>query len=349
MKLVPKTDRVSVRESLELQEAGFDATKGVLTVRIIQPGFNKSKQRFYPADTLRRDFKVFEGAKMFADHQTEADAAARPEGSVMNWVASLKDVWAEKDGTLMGKAVVIDQAFKAKLAEAHKQGVLKDMGISIRAIGEGHDQVMEGSKTKYVESLLSARSVDFVTFAGAGGRVEAIESAQDSNDVDLITEADFIARRPDIVEAIRKETIMDEKQIQELKESATKSAADLVVANAALAAANEKIVAGEKAVKVAEAASALTVLLTASKLPKVAAERIAKQFATAEAVTGMKEAIDAETEYIKAITPVTKNNGREENETEVTEADKAKQKVALEEAFQCLGISKDQAKIAASI
>ena len=165
--------RTTVRQLIRLSES---YKKGTLTVKVIQPGFNKSKTRFYPADTLKRDYKVFEGAKMFADHQTDAEQRERPEGSVRDWVATLKNVWCEKDGTIMGEAQVIDPAFRAKLEALASSGLLNQMGVSIRASGEVSSKQIEGEDTSYVESLLSARSVDFVTFAGAGGTVLAMES-----------------------------------------------------------------------------------------------------------------------------------------------------------------------------
>lgn len=165
-----------LRESYSLQESAYNASSGVLQLKIIQPGFNKSKQRFYPASTLRRDYKIFEGAKMFADHQTDQEAKTRPEGSVNNWVANLRKVWVESDGTIKGEAVVIDPKFKEKLNTLNKNGLLNEMGVSIRATGTGSQQEVDGFQTNYIESLVACRSVDFVTFAGAGGQVEAMES-----------------------------------------------------------------------------------------------------------------------------------------------------------------------------
>jgi len=55
-----------------------------------------------------------------------------------------------------------------------------------------------------VESLIAARSVDFVTYAGAGGQIEAMESATRDNeiDVDLVTEAALRKRRPDLIRLV---------------------------------------------------------------------------------------------------------------------------------------------------
>jgi len=162
----------TVNNVIRLMESAYN--KGVLTVKVIQPGFNKSKARYYPAETLKRDCKVFEGAKMFVDHQTDDEQRERPEGSVKDWVATLKKVWAEKDGTIMGEAVVIDPTFKEKLQALASKNMLSEMGISIRASGEVSAKEIDGVETSYVESLLSARSVDFVTFAGVAPIDQAI-------------------------------------------------------------------------------------------------------------------------------------------------------------------------------
>jgi len=171
----------------EQAAATYNASKGQLTVTVIQPGFNKSGARFYPAEVLKRDAKIFEGAKMFTDHATDRQDAERPEGSVNNWVASLTKVWAEADGVLRGTVSVIDPTFKAKLDLLAKQNLLSTMGVSIRATGEA-TTVSEASGKKYarVDRLVQARSVDFVTFAGAGGKVEMMESATFATEEELL-------------------------------------------------------------------------------------------------------------------------------------------------------------------
>jgi hypothetical protein len=158
----------------ETATASYNATKGELTITVIKPGTSKNN-RHYPAAVLKRSAKIFEGARMFADHQTDSEVKARPEGSVNQWVATLTKTWAEADGTIKGAAVVIDPVFKTKLENLARAGCLNQMGISIRATGRYSDTPGPGG-SKLIESLDSCRSVDFVTFAGAGGSVDAIES-----------------------------------------------------------------------------------------------------------------------------------------------------------------------------
>jgi hypothetical protein len=150
-------------------EAAFDPKSNEMPVTVICPGISKNNKYYSPA-VLKRDMKVFEGAKMFMDHATDKEAQQRPEGSVKDWVASLKNVHAESDGTLKGTAVIIDPVFKQKIAALAEAGLLQTLGVSIRAAAKVSDQEMEGKRVKAIESFIGCRSVDFVTFAGAGGR-----------------------------------------------------------------------------------------------------------------------------------------------------------------------------------
>jgi len=160
-----------------VQQSGYDSTAGRLTITVIKPGVSKNG-RYYSEAVLKKSFGIFKGAKMFADHQTEAEQKAKPEGSVHNWVGSIDNSWVESDGTVMANAIVVDPIFKKKLELLAQNKMLGQMGISIRAVGEARSGEYGGEKCTIVESLNSCRSVDFVTFAAAGGRVDMIEDDQ---------------------------------------------------------------------------------------------------------------------------------------------------------------------------
>ena len=166
---------MELRET-RLAEAKYDRSGKEVTLTIIRPGFNKSRRRYYPAETLRRDYRVFEGAKMFVDHATTREERERPEGSVRDWVASVKRLWVDGDGSIRATAAVIDDAFRGKLENLARHGKLGEMGVSIRAAGETRETEVEGHPTQLVERLLAARSVDFVTYPAAGGGVDMLES-----------------------------------------------------------------------------------------------------------------------------------------------------------------------------
>lgn len=329
----------------------YDATEGELTITVIQPGFNKGKGRYYPADMLKRDHKIFENAKMFVDHQTSTEERARPEGSVNDWVASISKVWSESDGRIRATAGVICPAFKTKLEELQKKNLLSDLGVSIRAIGEGEARKVEGEDTFYVESLLRAKSVDFVTYAGAGGRVEAMES--DNNnllDYDLLTETQLRENRKDLVELIEsmKENQMKtlEEQLAESKAAQATAEANLATEKAARITAETKVTESEKTAKKAAASVELGKKLTESKLPEAAQTRIKKQFEAAESAEGMDAAITAEVDYVKSlgVGKGVRNMGEKDNGKGGKDDEG---KVNLAESFARLGLDEKQSAIAA--
>lgn len=163
---------------ISLQEAQWDSKKGRLQLRVIEAGHNKSGTRYYGAEMLRRDAARFGGVKMFANHQTEQEERQRPEGSLHNWVGNVLETWFDPTArAVLGKAVVHDDSFKRKLDRLAEHQLLAEMGVSIRAVGEGRETQVDGRRTYAVERIADVLSVDFVTYAGAGGRIEALESA----------------------------------------------------------------------------------------------------------------------------------------------------------------------------
>lgn len=180
-KSVAKTDE-SFSESCPFAEANKKpellcesyGDSGEITFTMIKPGWSKNN-RYYSEAMLKRDHKIFEGAKMFVNHQTDKEAQARPEGDIRDWAANITKVWPEADGTIKAKAVVINPVIKETLKNLASVNQLGTMGVSIRAMGEAKEGEVEGKKGKIVESLLAAKSVDFVTFPGAGGQVESLQ------------------------------------------------------------------------------------------------------------------------------------------------------------------------------
>jgi cation transport regulator ChaB len=294
---------------IPLTEAKVD--KGTAKITVIQAGFNSSKDRFYPVDMLTRDHKVFEGVKMYADHPSESDETNRPERSIRDWVATLKNVHMENNA-VVGEAVIVEPWMQEKLATLRDKGMLADMGVSINAVGAATQATIEGAKTNYIEKITRGRSVDFVTEAGAGGLVEMYEAERDV-DVDFITLTTLRERRPDLVkeiETVVKNTITKEakkqmeleteiKTLQETNETLTKERDDLKA---------EK----ESAVKaklIAETKAIIEEAIGKAELPEAAKARILERFKDAEKSDGLVEAIKAEQDYIAAITESGKVKG----------------------------------------
>lgn len=173
----PQTEAELHSDIIPLKEASI-AANGTVPVKLIAPGWGTSA--FYPADVLERDGpKAFpKGTHMFLDHPTITEGKERPERSVRDLVGALTGDarWMAEgpDGPgLYGDAEVI-APFRDALDD-----LAPHIGVSIRAMGEAPEGEREGRKGPVLERFDSGISVDFVTAAGAGGKVlELMESAR---------------------------------------------------------------------------------------------------------------------------------------------------------------------------
>lgn len=295
--------RIPLTSFISLAEAKLD--KGTAEIMVIRPGFNASKERFYPAEVLARDYKVFEGLKMYADHPTEEDEKTRPERSIKDWVATLKNVFVNEKGEVRGTAHIVESWLRDKLASLRDKGMLSEMGISINAVGTAVKGEIDGVKTNILERIIRGRSVDFVTEAGAGGLVEMYEADRDV-DIDFIGIDVLKERRPDLVKQIEsaakaeiiqeaKKRVETEEQIKTLETQVT----DLTKERDDL---KGKVTESEKAQRKAEAKSKIDEAISKSGLPDPSKARLTERFKDAEAPDGIVEAIKAEDEYVKALT-----------------------------------------------
>lgn len=309
-----------------LEEAISDT--GTIPITIIQPGFNKSGARYYPKDVLARDHKIFEGSHMFINHATDAENRSRPEGDLNNFAAVLQNVKVRENGSLGGDAVVIDPVFKAKLQMMKEAGIVNKMGVSIRAMGDVSPRLVEGRQTHYVESLSKARSVDFVTFAGAGGQVDMMES-----DVDPI---DYT-----ITQTRKENNMLTEVEIKKLQD-------DLAAANAKVASQEAENIQLKEASLKAAVVTELEKQLKEAKLPEISNEKLRTQLASETKVEAVKEAVAAEVKYVKALKgDKLKGFGEGDNGAENDKRTEAEQQEALVQAFIGMGMTEADAKVAA--
>ena len=157
-------------------------------VRLIE-GNKLGSTAYYPADVLATyGPKVFkQGTPMFLDHQTADEKALKPFGSITNFVGELaEDAYYENDG-LYAEVEVFEDA--ASMIKARKDKI----GVSIRANVLAEPGMINGRTVPIAKEFTSARSVDFVMKAGAGGKIvsilesaidDASDDAQTSNDVE---------------------------------------------------------------------------------------------------------------------------------------------------------------------
>jgi len=336
--------RELVSNYIPLTEAKFD--KGRATVIVIKAGFNASGDRYYPLEMLKRDYKVFEGQKMYADHPTEDEDRTLPERSIKppGWVAVLKNVTCDESGTVTGVADIIEEWLMKKLALLRDKDMLSEMGISINAVGRATEGIIEGRKTLVVEKLTGARSVDFVTEPGAQGIVTFYESAR-SHDVDLIELSGLKERRPDLVKALEAEvrdaTIKEARKAMETEARVTElegQIATLTTERDSLKEAAERAV---KAQAKAEAQATIKEAVDKAELPGAAKERLIERFADAETAEGIEGAIKSEVDYIAKLSEAGKVRGMG-----ATQPDAEKGKQALKESFMRSGMSEKNAETA---
>jgi hypothetical protein len=336
--------RALLNHLVSLEEAVMTRS-GVATVTIITPGFNASAQRYYPAETLARACKVFEGVKMYADHPTSLEDKERPERSIKDWVATLKNVRVDAHGALAGEALVVEPWMEAKLATLRDKGMLKEMGISINAVGTATRGEIRGVQTTIIERIVRVRSVDFVTEPGAGGEVQIFEASPADTDLDLVGLETIRERRPDLVKAIetqlRTELQQEVKKTMDLEQQLKEARVQLETATKALEETNNQLAETAKARAVAEAKVIITEAISKSALPPPSKEKLIKQFAGADKADGLGEAIKAEEAYVAALAESSKPRDMGLTVEPKVSGDQ------LKESFRRLGLSEAGADIAA--
>lgn len=162
----------------ELTEQGTVATEGAaksgrLNIQIITPGWGASG--YYSPDVLEqaaRDRVFPSGTHMYLDHPTAIEQEERPNRSVKDLAAVLVE-----DAKWNGQALVAQARTFGPYREAVAE-MADAIGVSIRADAEVSEGEAEGRRGVLVERLTSARSIDYVTAPGRGGRItQVLESA----------------------------------------------------------------------------------------------------------------------------------------------------------------------------
>lgn len=284
----------------ELQETDVGPLHAV--VRIIRPGWgNKTHNHYYPKDVLRRDAHKFIGVKMYeTDHRPQ-------EKSTRTWVSTIEDIVGFDNGAPLAKVAVHDQDFAERLKNLDKLGILEKMECSIYANGLAKKGFkLDGREGKQVEAITDVSSVDWVTRAGAGGAaVSLVENVPDDKEISMDKEKEVIEEQ--VEETVEEVEIQEtEPEVQETEEQP------------------------DKLLEV----DVIRTILAETDLPKYAQTRLAYsgRFTSEEEV---KEAAEAEIEYIKRVThsgkPFGMNKGASEKKVDrFAEAEEAKNKKVRE-------------------
>jgi hypothetical protein len=329
---------------------GAVRSDGTATIKLITPGHGSSG--YYPKEVLERDGpKVFlEGTKMYADHPTAAEEAGRPERSIRDLAAVLTTAgrWQDMgpDGPGLYAEAKVYEAWRKPLDE-----MAADTGVSIRALGRARMGEVDGRKGPIVESIVSVKSVDFVTDAGRGGRIVPLAEAARNRTPQ--------GRSPISGSKPAKEVHMplsaeEQAMIATLQESVTTLTGQ--VQN--LATQNTRLV---EAAALSEAGTYAAQLLAGVNLPQMVKDRVAQAVQSQatlkegaldrEAFRALVEATaKTEANYLASVTGyghVRLPGG----DLDLFEADKVptatEAEASLTEAFQALGMTAEAAKIAA--
>jgi len=148
-----------------------------LKVKLIKPGFGNLKDNhWYDPDVLKRDAKVFEGAKMHIVNHDPAKKSEATEVSVVEKILGFDDA-----GAPIAQVAVFDPYFAEKCRNREAQGYLETLECSILGQGTSRPFEKDGRVGKFIESITAIESVDWVTRAGAGGHALQIAESANSN------------------------------------------------------------------------------------------------------------------------------------------------------------------------
>ena len=194
-----------IRE-LVIAEAIGEVTGREVEVTIIEAGFgNPVHRHFYGADMLREAASRFANTQIFADHEHDVTAQRNRGG-----VRSTKDLvgiiteawWDEAAQAVKGKATIL-RDWVMEIVKA-KPDVL---GLSLAgSAGRVTKGIISGAPANIVESIAKIKSVDLVTQAGAGGKINRILESLMQEEADMalenLTISDLNEHRSDLVKAI---------------------------------------------------------------------------------------------------------------------------------------------------
>ncbi len=160
--------RNELTEVMELQEAAAGTRR--MKIRLIAPG--KGSMGYYSESALKKAVKdgIFsKGHHMYLNHPTQEERAVRPEGDVTKLAAVLAGNAYYVEGSKAGVYADVD-AFPdyAPFLAARKDHI----GVSVRIAAEPSGKLKDG--VPLVENILFSPAVDFVTKAGAGGKIEEL-------------------------------------------------------------------------------------------------------------------------------------------------------------------------------
>lgn len=319
---------------------GVIGKDGKARVRIIAPGWGSSGH--YSEKTLQDAAPLFSDVGVYWDHPSAADEVNRPERSLRDLAGKVSGTPVYEANGKVGPGLYADvQVFKP-YQEALEE-LAPHIGMSIRAMGQAKSGEAEGRKGKLIEKIVSVRSVDAVTAAGAGGKILSLYEAART-----AARTGTPAPTPTVKEP---ETVTPEE--------ATRLTEAQAATNTALAEAQREIARLREVNLLREARDFVATTLRGMQMPEPTRARLTEQLATAPVVkdgaldveayrTHIQETAKAEVAYLTSVTGAGRISGMG-SVAVISEAPSAEAVTAsLETAFGRLGLSEASAKVAAA-
>jgi len=321
---------------------------GTIPLKVIQPGWGSSG--YYSPELLERDGpNVFRaGTQMFWDHQTATDEAERPEGSLSNLAAVLvSDARWDAQGA-DGPGLYADAKPFGEYKEAIEE-LAPHIGVSIRASGRASQGEADGRKGPVIESITSAKSIDFVTKPGAGGKViEMFEAARPGTDT-----ADQVSGVESATPTDEEHDDMSEQLAKQLTE-ATGRLEQLEQTNARL----------QEALLLRDARDFVSTHIAGSTLPDVTKSRLVESLVQNPPIaqgqldrdayaTRIDEAVKTETEYLQQVSGygsgrITGMGSASQQGGGYQDVDDAAIQKRMADAFQRMGLNESESAHAAN-
>lgn len=199
-----------------LEAKGTDDSGGrIYGVEILRFGASKNR-RIYPAGVMTEAVDLYEGAKAFDHHRTEAELRS---STVEGLIGTYLDVRATTEAItgdlhLLPSATRVAEAFDASLAN-QERGLDPLIGISHDVHGNFRPVLIGGNRYEEAVQISSVNSADVVADPSAGGRVTRMVAGGigDDNEGNPMDLKQLLAQLRDADSAKRAELLKEHKAI----------------------------------------------------------------------------------------------------------------------------------------
>lgn len=161
-------------------------------VEISGRGYIPSKNgRLYAEEALRLSAPMWEGVKVYDNHLTDEEFKSRQgmRSVSSEWLGTIVNPrYDEQAHRLLGTLKIVDQSLAAKLTNAHQQGILSSVGLSIDTAPLMKSIKINGKDTPVIEGFQKIYSVDLVAEPAAGGGFNRLIASENILEEDTMTE-----------------------------------------------------------------------------------------------------------------------------------------------------------------